>query len=168
MKALKVFGLAVIFGLMATGMSLADGLKIGYVELSKVFDGYQKTKEFDAMLQSQGETFQKQRDAMVQKIQDAQTKLDLMSDAQKTTMQADIEKQKNDVLAFDKEKRAELGKKRDDKVREILSEIQNAASAIAKKEGYTYVLNDRVMVYGDTQFNITNEVLKAVNDSYKK
>ena len=45
MKAVKVLGLAVIFGIMATGISLADGLKIGYVELSKVFDGYQKTKE---------------------------------------------------------------------------------------------------------------------------
>ena len=168
MKALKVLGLALIFGFMATGMTLADGLKIGFVDLSKVFDGYQKTKEFDAVLQSEGEKFQKQRDEMVQKIQDTQTKLDLMSDAQKSTMQSDIEKQKNDVIAFDKEKRTELGKRRDDKVREILSEIQKVAGDIAKKEGYTYVLNDRVMIFGDPQFNITDEVLRALNDSYKK
>ena len=153
---------------MATGISLADGLKIGYVELGKVFDGYQKTKEFDAVLQSEGETFQKQRDQMVQKIQDAQTKLDLMSDSQKASMEADIEKQKNDVIAFDKDKRAELGKRRDDKVREILAEIQTVVAGIAKKEGYTYVVNDRVMVYGDPQYNLTDEALKALNDSYKK
>jgi len=168
MKALKVLGLALIFGFMATGISLADGLKIGYVELGKVFDGYQKTKEFDAVLQSEGETFQKQRDQMVQKIQDAQTKLDLMSDSQKASMEADIEKQKNDVIAFDKDKRAELGKRRDDKVREILAEIQTVVAGIAKKEGYTYVVNDRVMVYGDPQYNLTDEALKALNDSYKK
>ena len=147
---------------------MADDLKIAYVDLSKVFDGYQKTKEFDAVLQSEGEAFQKERDAMVQKIQDAQSKLDLMNDAQKTAMQADIEKQKNDVVAYDKEKRTELAKKRDDKVREILTEIQDVVSDIAKKEGYTYVLNDRVMIYGDPQFNITDEVLKTLNDSYKK
>ena len=35
MKALKVLGLAVIFGFMATGMSLADDLKIAYVDLSQ-------------------------------------------------------------------------------------------------------------------------------------
>ena len=168
MKALKVLGLAVMFGLMATGISLADDLKIAYVDLSKVFDSYQKTKEFDAVLQSEGEAFQKQRDAMVQKIQDAQSKLDLMNDTQKAAMQADIEKQKNDVIAFDKEKRTELAKRRDDKVREILTEIQDIVSGIAKKEGYTYVLNDRVMIYGDPQFNITDEVLKTLNDSYKK
>ena len=39
MKAVKVLGLAVIFGLMATGLSLAADLKIAYVDLSKVFDG---------------------------------------------------------------------------------------------------------------------------------
>jgi outer membrane protein len=168
MKVFKVWGLAVMFGLMATGISLADGLKIGYVDLGKVFDGYQKTKEFDAVLQTEGEAFQKERDAMVQKIQDAQSKLALMSDTEKTAMQADIDKQKDDVVAYDKQKRAELSKKRDDKVREILTEIQGVVSTIATKEGYTYVLNDRVMIYGDPQYNITDEVSKALNDSYKK
>jgi len=168
MKAVKVLGLAVIFGLMATGISLADGLKIAYVDLSKVFDGYQKTKEFDAVLQTEGDAFQKERDGMVQKIQDAQSKLDLMKDSEKEAMQADIEKQKNDVIAYDKEKRTELGKKRDDKVREILTEIQGIVSDLAKKEGYTYVLNDRVMIYGDPQYNVTDEVLTTLNANYKK
>jgi outer membrane protein len=168
MKALKVLGLAVMFGLMATGISLAADLKIAYVDLGKVFDNYQKTKEFDAVLQSEGEAFQKERDAMVQKIQDAQSKLDLMKDTEKAAMQADIEKQKNDVVAYDKEKRTALAKRRDDKVREILTEIQGVTSTIAKNEGYTFVLNDRVMIYGDPQFNITDEVMKNLNDSYKK
>jgi len=168
MKALKVFGLAVMFGFLASGISLAGDLKIAFVDLSKVFDGYQKTKEFDAVLQTEGEAFQKERDAMVRKIQDAQSKLDLMKDPQKAAMQADIEKQKNDVLAYDKEKRTQLAKRRDDKVREILAEIQNIVSDLAKKEGYTYVLNDRVMIYGEGQFNLTDRVLKALNDSYKR
>ena len=168
MKALKVFGLAVVFGCMAAVCSLAGDLKIAYVDLSKVFDGYQKTKAFDAVLQSEGEVFQRERDAMIQKIQDAQGKLNLMNDAQKTAMQADIEKQKNDVVAYDKEKRTELAKKRDDKVREILAEIQKIVSNLANREGYAYVLNDRVMIYGDPQFNVTDVVLKTLNDSYKK
>ena len=168
MKVLKVLGLAILFGIMSSGLGLAADLKIAFVDLSKVFDGYQKTKEFDAVLQSQGEAFQKDRDAMIQKIQDAQSKLDLMKDSEKASMEADIEKQKNAVVAYDKEKRTELSKKRDDKVREILTEIQGIVSNLAKREGYTYVLNDRVMIYGDPQFNVTDEVLKTLNDSYKK
>ena len=168
MKALKVLGLAVVFGIMSMGLGLAADLKIAYVDLGKIFDNYQKTKEFDAVLQSEGETFQKQRDTMVQKIQDAQSKMDLMKDSEKATLQADIEKQKSEVIAFDKEKRTELAKRRDDKVREILAEIQGIAANLAKKNGYTYILNDRVMIYGDSQYNVTDEVLKTLNDSYKK
>ncbi len=168
MKAVKVLGLAVVFGLMATAFGFADNLKIGYVDLAKVFDSYQKTKEFDSVLQSEGEAFQKQRDAMIQKIQDAQNKLALMSDSQKSSMEANIEKQKDAVVAFDKDKREELTKRRDDKVREILNEIKNVVTTIAKKEGYTYVMNDRVMIYGDPQYDITDEVMKNLNDSYKK
>ncbi len=168
MKALKVFGLAVMFGFMASGISLAGDLRIAYVDLGKVFDGYQKTKEFDAVLQSEGEVFQKERDGMIQKIQDAQSKLDLMKASQKAAIEASIEKQKNDVVAYDKDKRTQLAKKRDDKVREILTEIQNVANDLAKKEGYTYILNDRVMIYGDPQFNVTDKVLKTLNDRYRK
>jgi outer membrane protein len=168
MKAVKVFAFAVIFGLMSCGMSLAADLKIAYFDLAKVFDNYQKTKEFDAVLQSEGESFQKQRDAMIQKIQDAQDKMALMSDAQKSSMQSDIDKQKDDVVAFDKEKREELTKRRDEKVREILSDIQGVVGTIAKQQGYTFVLNDRVMVYGDPQYDITDQVMKNLNDSYKK
>ena len=72
------------------------------------------------------------------------------------------------MVAYDKEKRTELSKKRDDKVREILAEIQVVVSNLAKKDGYTYVLNDRVMIYGDPQFNVTDEVLSTLNANYKK
>ncbi|MDE2027454.1 MAG: OmpH family outer membrane protein [Candidatus Omnitrophica bacterium] len=168
MRAVKVLVVAVAFSVMSAGVSLAADLKIAYVDLAKVFDSYQKTKEFDAQLQKEGEAFQKQRDGMIQKIQDAQNKLTLMSDTQKASMQADIDKQKDAVIAFDKEKRQELTKRRDDKVREILTDIQGVVSAISKKDGYTYVLNDRVMIYGDPQFDLTDEVMKNLNDSYKK
>jgi outer membrane protein len=168
MKAVKVLGLAVMFGFMATGITLADGLKIAYVDLNKVFDGSQQTKDFSDVLQGEGQAFEKERDAMIQKIQDAQSKLALMSDAQKATMQADIDKQKDDLVAYDKQKRTELAKRRDDKVREILTQIQGIVSNIAKKEGYNYVLNDSTMIYGDAQYDVTDEVLKTLNDSYKK
>ncbi len=83
-------------------------------------------------------------------------------------MNATIEKQKGDLIEFDKQKRTDLAKKRDDKVREILLEIEKIVSGIAQKEGYDFILNDRVLIYGDKSQNITDKVLKTLNDSYKK
>ena len=91
-----------------------------------------------------------------------------MKDSEKVKMQADIEKDKNEVIAFDKEKRTELAKRRDEKVREILQEIEKITGGIAQKEGYTFVLNDRVLIYGEPELNITEEVMKTLNDSYTK
>jgi Skp family chaperone for outer membrane proteins len=87
----------------------ASDLKIAYVDLSRVFDSYQKTKEFDADFTKRRRSFSKRpRCHGPVKIRDAQSKLDLMKDEEKVKMQADIEKQKNDVVAFDKQKRAQL------------------------------------------------------------
>jgi Skp family chaperone for outer membrane proteins len=59
-----------------------------------------------------------------------------------------------------------LAKRRDEKVREILQEIQKIVGGIAKRDGYTLVLNDRVMIYGEPELNVTEEVMKTLNDSY--
>ena len=166
MKVVKSLGLITVMGLVMATSAFAKDMKIGYVELSRVFDGYQKTKEYDSAMQKDNEGFQKERDAMISKIRDAQGKLALLKEDEKVKLQADIDKQKGDLIEFDKQKRTDLAKKRDEKVREILLEIEKVVSDMAKKEGYDFILNDRVLVYGDQTQNLTEKVLKAVNDSY--
>ena len=167
MKAVKylVFVLAVVF---ISSTVHAKDLKIAYVDLGRIFDSYQKTKDYDVVLQKEGDDFQKQRDEMVNKLKDMQGKMALMKDDEKKKMTDGFDKEKNNLIDFDKNKRSELTQKRNDKVKEILQEIQKIVEGIATKEGYTYVLNDRVMVYGDKEFNLSDMVLKALNDSYKK
>jgi outer membrane protein len=164
MKAVKLTGLALVLGLVMTTSAFAKEMKIAFVDLSKVFDNYKKTKDYDAVLQKESEGFQKERDAMINKIRDAQGKLGLMKEEEKAKLNADIEKQKGELIEFDKQKREELAKKRDEKVREILQEIEKVTSEIAKKENYDFILNDRVLIYGDQTQNITDKVLKTLND----
>ena len=168
MKAVRIVLSAVLVGMALTVSAFAKDLKIAYVDLSRLFDNYQKTKEYDAVLQKESEGFQKERDGMISKIRDAQGKLALLKEDEKAKVTMDIEKQKGDLIEYDKQKRTELAKKRDEKVREILLEIEKIVSDIAQKENYDYILNDRVLIYGDKTQNITDRVLKALNDSYKK
>jgi len=167
MKAVRIVSILVV-GLMLSSVAFAKDMKIAYVDLSRLFDNYQKTKEFDAQLQKQGESFTKERDGMIAKIRDAQGKLALLKEDEKNKLNDNIEKQKESLIEFDKQKRTDLAKQRDEKVREILLEIEKIVSDMAKKEGYDFILNDRVLVYGDQTQNITDKVLKALNDSYKK
>jgi outer membrane protein len=168
MKAVKLLLTALIFSVIVSAPVFAKDMKIAYVDLSRLFDNYAKTKEYDAVLQKEGDAFTKEREGMINKIRDAQGKMALLKEDEKNKLQADIEKQKSELIEYDKQKRTELAKKRDEKVREILLEIEKIVSELAKKEGYDYILNDRVLIYGDQSQNITDRVLKALNDSYKK
>ena len=168
MKAVRTLGLAVVMGAALTTAALAKDLKMAYVDLSRLFDNYEKTKEYDAVLQKESEGYQKEREAMINKVRDAQSKLALLKEDQKQKMQVDIDKQKGELIEYDKKKREELAKKRDEKVREILLEIEKVVSELAQKEGYDFILNDRVLIYGDQSQNLTDRVLKAVNEAYRK
>ena len=41
-------------------------------------------------------------------------------------------------------------------------------SEYAKAQGLTFVLNDRAFIYGQENLNITEPILKSLNDNYGK
>ena len=168
MKAGKICVLALT---MALSLSLAatanaKDLKMAFLDLSRVFDEYGKTKEYDKVLQQKTNDFQKERDDKVEKLKEEQGKLALMKEEEKKDKQAALDKDRADLMDFDRKMKTDLTKQRDEKIREILLEIEKVASDYAKKEGYDIILNDRVLVYGDQTMNITEKVLKTLNDNY--
>lgn len=169
MKCLKVFSFLAIFILMSMGPVHAKAFegKVGFVDLSRIFNEYKRTKEYDAVLEKESTAFQEERNKMIEKVRDAQSKLALLKEDEKQKMQEDIDKQKQALLDFSRAKGTDLTKKRDEKVREILLEIEKIVSDYSKKEGFTLVFNDRVLIYGDQQLNITDTVIKLLNDNYK-
>lgn len=169
MKGFRILSLLAVFVLLSVAPVHAkpfDG-KIGFVDLSRVFNEYKRTKEYDAVLEKESTAFQEERNKMIEKVRDAQSKLALLKEDEKQKLQEDIDKQKQALLDFSRAKGTDLTKKRDEKVREILLEIEKIVSDYSKKEGYTLVLNDRVLIFGDQQMNITETVIKMLNDNYK-
>ena len=52
MKRLRMIMVTVfLLSVMAAGAYAADGVKIGYADLSRLFDEYHKTKEYDKVLE---------------------------------------------------------------------------------------------------------------------
>ena len=142
--------------------------KVAYVDLSRMFDEYEKTKSYDKVLEADNKKFQEDRTKKIDANRDLQGKSAALKDDEKAKADKDIEKLKAELLAFDQQKRTDLTKARDEKVREILMEIEKTVSEYAKKEGYAYVFNDRVLIYGDQSMNITEPILKSLNEAYTK
>ena len=169
MKSIKIvliMSAVILFGTIGANAQAAP--KIGYVDLSRLFDQYGKTKDYDAVLEKQHNAYQTERDKRLAKIKDSQGKLALLKDAEKTKLEQEMEKDKTDILEFDKEQQTDLRKQRDDKIREILTEIEKVVKGYAEKEKFSIILNDRVLIYGGQEMNVTEPILKVLNEGYKK
>jgi Skp family chaperone for outer membrane proteins len=171
MKSFKVVVMMValfVAGAFLLPKAHAEELKFAYVNLSKLFDEYEKTKSYDKVLEADNNKFQEERNKKIEAIREMQGKAGALKADEKAKVEADIEKAKNDLLEFDRQKRTDLTKARDEKVREILMEIEKTVSEYAKAQGITFVFNDRVLIYGSDTMNITDPIMKELNDSYGK
>jgi len=157
-------------GLAAAGatQAYAVGDKIGYVDLSKVFDDYLKTKEFDKSLEAKGAQKQVERDKLVNEVKKLRDESELLSAKAKEDKQAQIDEKIKALQDFDRITRDALRKERDGIVRDILKEIEAVIQNFGKSQGYLFIFNDRVLVFKNESADLTGQVIKVLNDSYAK
>jgi len=53
-------------------------------------------------------------------------------------------------------------------VRDILKEMNTVIQKYGENNGYSIILNDRVLLYGGKTLDITDEIIKIMNKNYKK
>ena len=162
--AVTVIGIATMIGAPS---AFAAG-KTAFVDLGTVFDGYEKTKDYDAVLESDQKQKQGQIDAKVEEIKSLQEKISLLSDKEKEKKQKEMEEKTESLKEFQRNSETELLKTRDERLKEILEDIQKVVEETAKKDGYDLIFNERVLLYGADSMDITESILKQLNDSYKK
>ena len=69
-----------------------DKTKIGYVDLSRLFDKYYKTKEYDKVLEGEHKLYEQEGKAKIEKIREAQGKLALLKEDQKKLLKMRLKK----------------------------------------------------------------------------
>ncbi|KPK41280.1 MAG: hypothetical protein AMJ78_05870 [Omnitrophica WOR_2 bacterium SM23_29] len=146
----------------------AAGEKIAYMDFIKIFDDYNKTKDFDKQLESKRAAIQKDRGKLVAEIKKLKDEMDLMSDKGKEAKQATIDQKLKKLQDFDREGRDALLKERDDMARQIGKEIKGLIEEIGKKEGYILILDSRAILFGKEGDDLTEEILKTLNERYAK
>jgi outer membrane protein len=157
-----IFGLTLFLGIAQA----AD--KFAYVDLSRIFSEYSKTKDYDKVLGGKQETYEKEREKKVNEVKQLQDKMNLLSDKEKESKKTELETKIKTLQDFDRQKQTDLRKEQDEKMKEILKDIEEAVKKCAEKEGYTLVFNDRVLVYESKSMDITDRVLDILQKGYKK
>lgn len=167
MKRILTFTLVALFLFAVPAFAQADG-KIGYVDLSRAFDEYQKTKDFDRALEKTGDIKQEQREKLVKGIRKMRDERELMNERARKKKEGDIESRIRSLQEFDQDAKMELTKERDDMVRDILKEMNGVIQEYGKGHGYSIIVNDRILLYGDEALDLTGEIIKILNGRYKK
>jgi len=141
--------------------------KFGYIDLSRTFSEYNKTKTYDKTLSSKEKVYTDERDKKVEEIKSFQDKLNLLNDKQREEKQGELQSKAKALQDFDRQKQADLRKEQEERMKEILKDIEEAVKKYSEKEGYTMVFNDRVLVYQTKSLDITGQIIDILNKGGK-
>lgn len=160
--------LALIIGfIFVLGMGVScfaqEPQRIAYVDLSRIFDEHHKTAQFDKVLEEKSVQYQKERNKKLERIQEAERRLTLLREEERQKLHDQIQRDKNDLAAFDRKNQTDLRRERDDKIREILLEIEKTVQGYAEQENFDIILNDRVLIYGGPSLDLTDTIINILN-----
>ncbi len=164
-----------IFIGLLMGMVSCQQDKIGFIDNIELMDKYQEKIDIEAKYQSKNATFTKRRDSISQafqiEAQAFQTKAQSMSQ-KKAQEEYELLQQRGQFMgqqlqqqeqALQLEGRTEMDS--------LVSKVRKEIEAYGKSNGYTYILGGGEggsVLYGNDAKDLTSEILKLLNDNYKK
>ncbi|MGX1928051.1 OmpH family outer membrane protein [Flagellimonas sp. 2504JD4-2] len=164
----------IVFIIALTAMACQQN-KIGYVDNLKLMDGYQEKIDVEAKFKTKVEALNKKRDSISQafqlELQEFQTKAQKMSQKSAQEEYALLQQRGQFVGQQLQQEEQLLQKNSQTEMDSIVSKVKKEIKAYGKANGYTYVLgggDGGAVLYGQDANNLTTEVLKILNDKYKK
>lgn len=134
MRRLNLFLIGTILVILSLVSSAHAAEKLGYVDLGKLFDEYSKTKDYDGVLEEKQKAYENEREKAVNDVKQLQDKMNLLNEKEKEAKKAVLEEKVKALQDFDRNKTQDLRKERDEKMKDILKDIENAIAEMPKKK----------------------------------
>jgi outer membrane protein len=158
-----------------TVLSNTAGLKIAYVNSDSLLDKYEyyiKTKkELEAKEENDSKSLNAQAEALQKELEDAQAKVANMTAMQAQMTQENLQRKQQALMERRERLSEEFGKKMQSVNDDLTNKIHDYLKAYNKEHHFNYILGYQKgggILYAQDELDITNEVLKGMNDTYKK
>ncbi len=142
--------------------------KIGYIDLMKVFDEYERTKNSDAELRQKGQQRDGELKSRLKELSDLRKGRELLNDQAREARERQIDEKQDELERFKTTTVRELGRERERLREDISQDITKAVEEYAQTHGYTLVFNGVSLLYAQPGQDITGDVLKLMNSRYQK
>ena len=170
-KAAWIGFLAIVGLLLAKGLGRAEDVKIGVVDVNKIFSGYTKVAdnqaEFDKFQKDRQAEVQKKVDAIQKDVKSLQDKLDkqgkVLKKEEADKLKADIDGKQKEMIKLSRDLYDELKAKNAEMVSARIKDIEAAISKLAKEKGYAVVINKEAVLYFPEAADLSDQVLAALN-----
>lgn len=162
----------------ASTPAVKSELKIAYVLIDTLTSQYQRCKdleeEFNKKRANAEATVNEKGKSFANQVQDFQRKAqqNQLTQEQYNEGQARLQKLQQDIQELNGRLSNTLQEEYQKEFQALTDTIQNFTKTYAKKKGYDFILCkssgiDNVL-YADEKFDVTDEVVKALNDLYSK
>lgn len=165
----------ILFGSFCLGFGAAaeNNFKLGVVDTQRVFENFTKAQEANEILKTAQERLTNQLQNMQQEIdtmEDRLSKQRLFLDAPETqTLEADIRLRRQELQGELERGQEAIITKREELLAPLTQEIEGLLQQVGESEGYSLILEKRlVTLYVDPKYDLTERVLKLLNDAYEK
>ena len=169
MKKFFIFVAAIILGVSFCSIGFAKDLKIGFVDVYKIFNEYDKTKESESTLDKKKKKVEEKLIEKKNVLEKIQNKLETLNEEQKKVEESKLIQQVKEYRDLERTAVVDIRKERDEKMKEILEDINQVTKEYSKNNDFDLVVNENAILYsGDSIVNITDKILKLCNDNFKK
>ena len=152
--------IAASIGVPASG---AEELKVGYVNMAEVFDGYAKTQASDAALEKKGKQKEAELKGRMEELRKMRQSLELLSAEAREAKAREIEERAEELSRFRTHTARDLRRERDAIAKGLLEEIRRGLEEFAKANGFSLIVDGQAIVYGQGAYDVTDEVLAMLN-----
>ena len=164
-----IFLAVVLLGISFSSNTFSGDLKIGYVDVYKVFNEYDKTKESESVLDKKKKTAEAKLIEKKNSLEEIQGKFEALNEEQKKIEEAKLIEQVKEYRELERVSVVGIRKERDEKMKEILEDINKVTEEYSKTNDFDLVVNENTLLYsGDSIVNITDKILEKCNSNYKK
>lgn len=144
----------------------AEEFRVGYVDLAKLFDQYQRTKESERVLEQKGKQKQTDLENRVTELKKLRQNLELLNEQVKEAKAKELEEKSEEFQQLKTRTERDLLRERNQLAQQILGEIERVVGEYAKTNHFSLILDQRSLLFGEEAHDVTDEVLMLLNDRY--
>lgn len=155
-------------------IAAASGFKIAYFEMDSVENQYEYLKDVRTALrnleQQKSSELSSLRSASKAKLMEYQKKGNTMSQEEMARANEDLMRMDNELKSQEQMKSQELQDESIKKIQEVKKRIEAYLKEYNKDKNFSYILSSSndIIYLKDSAYNITNDMIKGLNDEYKK